>query len=314
MELNFKIQKDKLIAGSVLEGNSGSVNTYICNFEILDNKDYMWLCVFKKGDTAYKQVIKQGKCVIPKEVLENQGDIQIGCYGVWDNARVSTNWLTFSVKDGAYSEATAPEEPTPDVWEELVMNSLPYIGETGNWYVYDKEKKKYVDSGMQAKGDAGEKGEKGETGVSEVRRFPLSPQINITTEELVRYIDVNELDGNPLSEYNFAYAKIIITNSPQTEANITEFQAKLNRSNIYVSAPTGFLYNASKQYWSAHFDLVNCLALGQKSSQANKTWRGDVVMTTDPELFASLEKITSFRFYSVLYDIPVGTNIKVWLK
>lgn len=150
MELNFKIQKDKLIAGSVLEGNSGNVNTYTCNFEILDNKDYMWVCVFKKDDMAYKQVIKQGKCVIPKEVLENQGDIKIGCYGIWDDARVSTNWLTFSVKDGAYGDATVPEEPTPDVWEELVMNSVPYIGETGNWYVYDKEKKEYVDSGVSA--------------------------------------------------------------------------------------------------------------------------------------------------------------------
>ncbi len=159
MELNFKIQKDKLIAGSVLEGNSGNVNTYVCNFEILDNKDYMWLCVFKKGDTAYKQVIKQGKCVIPKEVLENQGDIKIGCYGVWDNARVSTNWLTFNVKDGAYSQATAPEEPTPDVWEELVMNSLPYIGETGNWYVYDMKKKEHVDSGKPSDSRAGEKWE-----------------------------------------------------------------------------------------------------------------------------------------------------------
>ncbi|MBQ7985689.1 MAG: hypothetical protein IJ304_00275 [Clostridia bacterium] len=150
MELNFKIQGDRLIAGSVLEGNSGNVGTYICNFDILDNKGYMWLCVFKKGDTAYKQVIKQGKCVIPHEVLETCGNIQIGCYGVWDNVRVSTNWLTFDVAEGAYSNATVPQEPTPDVWEELMLKTLPYIGESGNWFTYDIEKETYVDSGVSA--------------------------------------------------------------------------------------------------------------------------------------------------------------------
>ena len=150
MELNFIIQQDRLISGSVLEGNSGNVGTYICNFDILDNKDFLWFCVFKKGDAAYQQVIEDGKCVIPKEVLEESGKIEIGCYGTHENMRISTNWLTVFVKDGAYCDATAPEEPTPDVWEVLVMNTLPYIGETGNWYVYDKEKKEYVDSGVSA--------------------------------------------------------------------------------------------------------------------------------------------------------------------
>ena len=150
MELNFKIQNDKLIAGSVLEGNSGNVGTYICKFDVLDNRDYLWFCVFKKDNTAYQQVIEDGRCIIPKEVLEIQGNIEIGCYGASDGLRISTNWLEFSVKDGAYSDATAPQEPTPDVWEVLVMNTLPYIGETGNWYVYDKEKKEYVDSGVSA--------------------------------------------------------------------------------------------------------------------------------------------------------------------
>lgn len=314
MELNFKIQKDRLIAGSILEGNSGNVGTYICDFDILENKDFLWLCVFKKEDNAYQQVIENGKCSIPKEVLENAGQVEIGCYGTKDDTRISTNWLTFRVEDGAYCEATAPEEPTPDVWEELVMNSLPYIGETGNWYVYDKEKKTYVDSKVQAKGEKGEKGDKGEAGISETKRFPISPQIDITTEEVVRYINVDELDGIPFSDYNFTCAKVLFTNKPQTEQFSTEFQAKLNGKDVYVSTPTGFLYNSKQQYWLAHFDLINCLALGHSSSVETQTRRASAVMPANQSLFAKQNIITSLRFISTSYDIPVGTNIKVWLK
>lgn len=41
---------------------------------------------------------------------------------------------------------------------------LPYIGDNGNWFVYDSEAGMYVDSGQASKGEQGEKGEKGETG------------------------------------------------------------------------------------------------------------------------------------------------------
>ncbi len=362
MELNFKIQKDKLIAGSVLVGNSGNVGTYVCNFEISDKRDFLWLCVFKKGDVAYQQVIENGRCVIPKEVLEESGNIKIGCYGTEDGIRISTNWLTFCVEEGAYSDATSPQEPTPDVWETLVMKSLPYIGESGNWYVYDIEKEIYVDSGMQAKGDQGDqgeqgpkgdkgdqgeqgekgdkgdqgeqgekgekgdqgeqgpqgekgdKGDQGEPGVVEEKQFPINPQIDITTEELVRYVDVERVDGVSLGSCGFTCAKVLLTNSPQTEKKSSELIVRLNKGPVHLSAPTGFLYDSSQKYWAAHFDIKNCLALGQATSVANQSWKGAVMMGADIATFSLLTNINAFRFQSVLQDIPVGTNIKVWLK
>ena len=437
MELNFKIQKDRLIAGSVLSGNSGNMGTYLCNFEITDNRDFLWLCVFKKGDTAYQQVIENDSCVIPKEVLEESGEVKIGCYGTKDGMRISTNWLMFCVEDGAYSDATSPQEPTPDVWETLMMKTLPYIGESGNWYVYDKEKEEYVDSGMQAegdtgprgpkgdkgdtgeqgpkgdkgdtgeqgpkgdkgdtgeqgpkgdkgdtgaqgpkgdkgdtgtqglkgdKGDTGEQGPKGDTGaqgpqgekgdtgaqgpqgekgdtgpqgpqgekgdtgpqgpkgdkgdpgesvVVEEKRFPYKPQIDITTEELVRYIDVEKIDGVSISSYGFTCAKVLLTNVPQTENKSSEFMTMINKSVIRLSAPTGFLYDSTQKYWMGHFDLKNCLALGQATSVTNPIWKGEAVMAADIETFSLLTNINAFRFKSMLEDIPVGTNIKVWLK
>ena len=131
MEIKFKIKEGKLLQANVIDVNSGNVNMHICKFDIADNNDFMWFCVFKKGDGVYQQVIESGSCYIPKEVMETSGTFSIGCYGVDDGRRISTNWIELFVENGAYCEATAPKEPTPDVWETLVMNSLPYIDKNG---------------------------------------------------------------------------------------------------------------------------------------------------------------------------------------
>lgn len=285
MELNFKIQKDKLIAGSVLEGNSGSVNTYICNFEILDNKDYMWLCVFKKGDTAYKQVIKQGKCVIPKEVLENQGDIKIGCYGVWDDARVSTNWLTFSVKDGAYSEATAPEEPTPDVWEELVMNAVPYIGETGSWYVYDKEKKEYVDSGVSA------------TMTDEPKMELLYDRI--TTEEVSTISVTADKNGN-----NFELSELYAVVRIPSPNNINPYIYFTDGTVCYI--PYGTLGTSDSTLLISWKRGYLCAKIEQYQYY-NSFKKASIVNITDDIIVNQLRMIL---FGSNTF--PIGTEIKLW--
>lgn len=164
MEFNFKIKGDKLIGGAFLDGNSGSINVYSCSFEIPENDNFIWICVFRNEKGTYQQAIVDGKCVIPQEVLGESGTFKIGCYGTLGDKRISTNWLEFSVKEGAYCEGTQPCEPTPDLWETLVMNSLPYIGASGNWYVYDKKQGEYKDSGKPARGEKGDKGDKGDRG------------------------------------------------------------------------------------------------------------------------------------------------------
>ena len=48
--------------------------------------------------------------------------------------------------------------------EDVVTNTAPYIGDNGNWYVYDVQTKTYIDSGMPSRGEQGLQGEKGEKG------------------------------------------------------------------------------------------------------------------------------------------------------
>lgn len=309
MELNFKIQNDRLISGSVLEGNSGSRGTYTCKFDILEDVPHMWYCVFKSGDAAYKDVIKNKKCVIPQEVLESSGEILIGCYGIGDYERISTNWLTFSVKEGAYCQANAPSEPTPDIWEELVMNSVPYIGENNNWYIYDKKKKEYVDSGVSSKGDKGDKGD------SSIKFFPLKPQIDITIEEPVRYIDIEKINGTSMSYYNFTFAKILIENSQQSESKSTGLQVILNRNpGIWLDVPDTFLYNSRLQHWAGNFNVADGIAMGGSIAVNNKNWKSTALISTNHELFAMIKNVWGVRLKSLVHDIPAGTNIKIWLK
>jgi hypothetical protein len=54
-----------------------------------------------------------------------------------------------------------------DVWIDLDGESAlyaPYIGENGNWYVFNPETQTFTDSGFYSKGDKGDKGDKGEKG------------------------------------------------------------------------------------------------------------------------------------------------------
>ena len=157
VEFSFKIKNDRIMQGEDLSGNTGNVNVYKCIFDIeCEFPDLMWFCVFKQDDSVYRQLIEDGSCIIPYEVLTNPLPVYIGCYGTTayeEIKRVSTNLIQFDVRPGAYSESTAPEVPEPDVWETLVGRAVPIIGENGNWFLYDLKQNKYIDTGYPSRGE-----------------------------------------------------------------------------------------------------------------------------------------------------------------
>lgn len=168
MRIDFKIKNDMLVLERQRETFSGNVNFYECSFDIQTNQELVWICVFKKGDKVYQQVIENGVCMIPQEVLFAEGELEIGCYAASNTEkfqRISTNWVSVKVLKGAYSEGTAPKVPEKDVWETLMLKNVPHIGENGNWYIYDAEKMDYVDTGRSSVGEKGDKGDRGETGL-----------------------------------------------------------------------------------------------------------------------------------------------------
>lgn len=157
MQYNFNIVNDKMVCDKRDAPLTGNVNTYRCVFNIeADIENLLWFCVFEREGRAYVQPILEDECFIPHEVLIREGAIKIGCYATNlkqdDYRRISTNWVYFTSLEGAYTEASVPEVPEPDVWEELVLKSVPIIGENGNWFIYDMVQGEYVDSGVKAGG------------------------------------------------------------------------------------------------------------------------------------------------------------------
>ena len=180
MDIKFTAECDRLTS-DISAAISGNVNYYKCEFTFSDEwQGLSKYAVFSKKDKAYTVEIKDGCCFIPKEVLQESGNIAIGVFGTngseTDYLRISTNPVTALVSTGAYKEGDTPEPPTPDLWEEYLNqvanaadNVIPYINKSDNhWYVYDPKAQKYVDSGVNsvgAKGDKGDKGDRGEQGI-----------------------------------------------------------------------------------------------------------------------------------------------------
>lgn len=162
----FKIDNDYLSQTEHFDGVSGNKNVYICEFEIsCDENGSVWFAVFKKGDENYVTPITDGKCDFPYECLTEPCTVYLGCYAECEgNKRISTNWLPLNIEKGAYSQGTAPDVPSRDLWETLLSNSVPVIGENGHWYTYDMQDKEYADTGFAARGEQGSKGDKGDTG------------------------------------------------------------------------------------------------------------------------------------------------------
>ena len=136
----------------------------------------------------------------------------------------------------------------------------------------------------------------------------------ITTEEAVKYVDVERINGTGISNYKFTCAKVMVTNASEGNGTSTDFQVRLNKGELYLSAPTSFLNNELRQYWAGCFDIVNSQAFGQNIAPANIAHKAQVLMPTNQDLFSALTTIIAFRFKSVTGDIPVGTNIKIWFK
>ena len=143
------------------EAKTGNVNSYTCQFQTDDDwSDLKVFASFKSGNNVYTVALSDDfSCTIPSELLLESGKFFIGLYATNFNnenfKRISTNWVTLDVKDGAYVEnSTSPAIPTPDFWEVLSSRMIPKIGENGNWFIWDMEDMKYQDTKVSAKAPA----------------------------------------------------------------------------------------------------------------------------------------------------------------
>lgn len=121
--------------------------------------------VFWRGETVYHVLLDgENACMIPWELMTEDGFIQIGVTGIGaDGTVVATRTpVAQSIAKGAYREGRIPSEPTPSLYEQLSAAIANCTAEVAKLY---KDAANGVFKGDKGdKGDRGEKGDKGDTG------------------------------------------------------------------------------------------------------------------------------------------------------
>ena len=101
---------------------SGSQQSIKMKFDFNSDWDgYSKIAVFYRHEKdAYNVVIdSNNECTIPDEVLRDKGFFWFGVFGVSGVIRKVSERLKYDVEKGSFVEGSEPEEPTPDIYEQL---------------------------------------------------------------------------------------------------------------------------------------------------------------------------------------------------
>ncbi|MDD6237676.1 MAG: hypothetical protein PUB00_09910 [Clostridiales bacterium] len=132
--MDFSVKQNQILrtdADRIL--TTGNVNSVICHFSFDEGYDGLDVfAVFYRNETLNRMVeLVDGSCVIPWEVLEEEGILYVGAYGTKseNNAvvkRLTTNSVAVRVT-GDLSSAVLPDAaPTPDEWTAYRTEILGY--------------------------------------------------------------------------------------------------------------------------------------------------------------------------------------------
>jgi len=158
-----KIIKAKLSEQTlILEGLDGIVSDSIGYLGLtFDTPEIYAGCetcfLFRHLDRGVYAVYSGGGIEVPQEVIRAPGFTVSLTVTDGDVLRVTSTEVFVPVTKSGYRKCEAPSAPTPDIYAQILSLAgdavnPPYIGENGNWYLYDSEKKVYLDSGKKAEG------------------------------------------------------------------------------------------------------------------------------------------------------------------
>lgn len=116
---------------------SGDIQTDSVHFEFCDN----WTGFAKFGvfyrdeDHVYKVTINESTkvCIIPKEVLQDEGIVYFGVFGVKGSGssieRKTSEVLRYRIKQGVLTDGTTPSTPTPDIYEQILTHYAELVAQ-----------------------------------------------------------------------------------------------------------------------------------------------------------------------------------------
>lgn len=163
---NIHVNRNRMEPNRIYAGTRGSYITDVSfsfsgEWEGLTKK----LIFYPVRGTPVYTVYTYGTVRIPARVMRNAGIsvMLISGYRVREDGKIGEKIITASASvlvESAESDIrNEPDIPEATVFEEIVAKlGAPYIGESGNWYIWDVDTHEFVDTGLPARGEKGETG------------------------------------------------------------------------------------------------------------------------------------------------------------
>ena len=154
--LKIAVKDNKLIKVRDTIMIEDTLNGIRCHFEF--RSDWSTLkptVVFARGyiypSTQNPQTISaflddNNECIVPPEIVSENGEFSIGLFGENDTTRIVTDWLYYKTKWGCYNVGIAPNPPTPDIYEQILgaLSNKSEINHIHNEYVTKEEIDKLI--------------------------------------------------------------------------------------------------------------------------------------------------------------------------
>ena len=103
---------------------SGNVETVSCEFVFDESWDgFSKTAVFFQAvehPLRYVLGTDGTECLVPWEALSENKPLRIGVYGTQGTERKTTSFGTVTLVEGSYNDGTAPPDPTPDIYAQLL--------------------------------------------------------------------------------------------------------------------------------------------------------------------------------------------------
>jgi hypothetical protein len=159
MQLNFVVESQRIARSDHERPHSGSIGYLSADFTFSTDWDGLVktaIFVTAAGTPYAVQLDADDKCAVPSQAITSphmlvsvRGDSVSG-----ETVFVPTAGYRVDIIAAGVTEGETPEPPTPDVYAEM-LNSMkePYVGENGNWFVWDTDTRNFVDSGKPSKGN-----------------------------------------------------------------------------------------------------------------------------------------------------------------
>ncbi len=132
--MDFSVKQNQILrtdADRIL--TTGNVNSVVCHFSFDEGYDGLDVfAVFYRNETLNRMVeLTDGSCIIPWEVLEEEGILYVGAYGTKTEnhavvKRITTNSVAVRVSRDLSSVVLPDAAPTPDEWTSYRTEILGY--------------------------------------------------------------------------------------------------------------------------------------------------------------------------------------------